>query len=127
MFKKIAIMIIICFVPTSVFAALAMGNKANFATAWPTIEYETSYSLVSVGVHDQRPYIIDGQKSPTYVGTMRSQWGVPWNMNTQSDKPLSDDIASAIVSGFMRVGIKCLLFHYFSLMIKIMQLRNSKS
>jgi len=105
MFKKIAIMIIICFVPTSVFAALAMGNKANFATAWPTIEYETSYS-VSVGVHDERPYIIDGQKSPTYVGTMRSQWGVPWNMNTQSDKPLSDDIASAIVSGFMRVGIK---------------------
>jgi len=96
---------IICFVPTSVFAGLAMGHKVNFAAVWPTVEYETNYSL-TVGVHDQRPYVIDGQKSPNYAGTMRSNWGVPWNINTQSDKPLSDDIASAIVSGFMRVGIK---------------------
>jgi hypothetical protein len=95
----------LCLIPVSVFAASAIGQKANYANAWPTIEYEAD-SAVSVGVHDQRPYVINGEKSPTYVGTVRARFGNPWNVNTESDKPLSEDIASAVVSGFMRVGIQ---------------------
>lgn len=83
----------------------AFGQKANYADACPTIEYETD-NTISVGVHDQRPYIINGEKTPNYVGTARTLYGVPWNMNTHSNKPLSDDIASAVVSGFKQVGIK---------------------
>ncbi|MCG6535224.1 MAG: SHOCT domain-containing protein [Syntrophales bacterium LBB04] len=59
---------------------------------------------VSIGVHDQRPYVINDDKAPTYTGTMRGGFGNPWNMSTQSDKPLSDDIAFAVSSGFKRVG-----------------------
>jgi hypothetical protein len=104
MFAKITTMIMmLCLIPVSVFATLAMGQKANYADSWPIIEYETD-NTVSVGVHDQRPYVINGEKSPTYAGTVRALLGNPWDVNTQSDKPLSEDIASAIVSGCMRVG-----------------------
>ena len=99
------ITIVVCFMPKPVFAQLAMGHKVDFSSSWPVIEYKTNYSL-AVGVHDQRPYIINGEKYPTYAGTMRSKWGVPWNINTQSNKPLSDDVVSAVASGFMNVGIK---------------------
>ncbi len=91
------------------FDALAQQNpillweKANYADVWPTIEYETD-SIVSVGVHDQRPYVTNGEKSPTYVGTARAGFGNPWNVNTESDKPLANDIATAVVSGFIHVG-----------------------
>ena len=78
-------------------------EKANYADVWPTIEYVTD-STISVGVHDQRPYVIDGEKSPAYVGTARAGFGNPWNVNTESNKPLSNDIAIAVVSGFMHVG-----------------------
>ncbi|MDP2853420.1 MAG: DUF1566 domain-containing protein [Smithellaceae bacterium] len=107
MFVKIATMImILCFIPTSVFAAfLAIGQKSDYTTAWPRVEYKTDYSL-SVSVHDQRPYVVYGEKSPTYTGTIRAGFGNPWNVNTQSGKPLSEDIASAVVSGLMRVGIQ---------------------
>lgn len=96
---------ILCLIPTSVFAASAIGQKVNYADAWPIIEYETDIT-VSVGIHDQRPYVVNGEKSPTYAGTVRAKLGNPWNVNTESDKPLADDIASAVVSGFMRLGIQ---------------------
>jgi hypothetical protein len=82
---------------------IRLDDKANFADVWPTIEYETD-STVAVGVHDQRPYVINGEKSPTYAGTVRGWVGNPWNVHTESNKPLSNDIAIAIVSGFMHVG-----------------------
>jgi hypothetical protein len=109
MFTKITIIItMIYLIPASASAVPiigSIGQKANFADSWPTIEYESG-TTVAVGVHDQRPYIIDGEKSPTYTGTVRGVWGNPFDVNTQSDKHLSDDIASAVVSGLMRVGMQ---------------------
>jgi hypothetical protein len=89
--------------PLPVFGASAIGRTANYANAWPALEYE-SENTVAVGVHDQRSYVVDGEKSPAYVGATRAAFGNPWNMKTQSNKPLSDDIAFAVVSGFKRVG-----------------------
>jgi hypothetical protein len=104
MLAKIAtIIMILCLMPVYVFAASAIGQKANYADSWPPIDYETE-NTVSVGVHDQRPYVVNGEKSPTYAGAVRALLGNPWDVNTQSDKPLSDDIASAVVSGFKRMG-----------------------
>lgn len=91
--------------PTSVYAAFAFGQKINYAASWPTVEFRTDYTL-AIGVHDQRPYVVSGEKKPTYVGVVRARYGNPWNVNTQSDKPLSEDIASAIVSGFKRADIQ---------------------
>lgn len=82
---------------------IRLDDKANFTDVWPTIEYETD-STVAVGVHDQRSYVINGEKSPTYAGTVRGWVGNPWNVHTESNKPLSNDIAIAVVSGFMHVG-----------------------
>jgi hypothetical protein len=111
MFLKTATMImILCFIPTCVFGAFGViGQKDDYTKAWPRVQYKTDYSL-SVSVHDQRPYVIDREKSPTYTGVLRAFYGNPWNVNTQSNKPLSEDIASAVVSGLMRVGIQATSF-----------------
>ena len=106
--KIVAIAVImLSIVPSSVLCAFGpIDQKANYANAWPTVEYETDITI-AVGAHDQRPYIINGEKSPTYVGTARTRLalsGIPFNVNTVSNKPLSDDIASAIVSGFKGMG-----------------------
>ncbi|NLA41085.1 MAG: hypothetical protein GX874_06705 [Smithella sp.] len=102
---SIAVMILLL-LPVPVLAAfLAIGQNANYADAWPKIEYGSDINI-AVGVYDQRPYIIDGEKSPTYTGTVRPFTGNPWNVNTKSDKPLADEIASAVVSGFLHVGIQ---------------------
>jgi hypothetical protein len=107
MFAKIAAMLMILFfIPASVLAQVFLiGQKADYSTALPKVQYKTDYSL-SVSVHDQRPYVINGEKSPTYTGVLRAFYGNPWNVNTQSNKPLSEDIALAAVSGLMRVGIQ---------------------
>jgi hypothetical protein len=111
MFIKTATMImILCFIPTCAFGAFGViGQKDDYTKAWPRVQYKTDYSL-SVSVHDQRPYVIDREKSPTYTGVLRAFYGNPWNVNTQNNKPLSEDIASAVVSGLMRAGIQATSF-----------------
>jgi hypothetical protein len=106
MLAKTATMImVLCFIPTSVLAQLLLiGQKADYSTALPKVRYKTDYSL-SVSVHDQRPYVINREKSPIYTGVIRAFYGNPWNVNTRSNKPLSEDIASAVVSGLKRDGI----------------------
>lgn len=86
-------------------AFLSFGQKVDFAAGCPLIEYETD-STIAVGVHDQRSHVIKGEKSPTYVGTVRAGLGLPSNVNTTSGNPLANDITLAIVSGFMHMGIK---------------------
>ncbi len=102
-FIAIAVMIFLLLPVTVLAAFLAVGQNANYADAWPKIEYGSDVNI-AVGVHDQRPYILNGEKSPTYTGTVRPFTGNPWNVNTKSDKPLADEIASAVVSGFLHVG-----------------------
>lgn len=97
------VVMILWLMPDLVLGQSAIGQKANYSSSWPAIEYESN-NTIAVAVHDQRPYIVNGQTYPTYVGTVRGGFGNPFDVNTQSDKPLSDDISSAIVSGFKRVG-----------------------
>ena len=102
-FFLIILSMFVCFSPFLAHAQSAIGRTANYANSWPVINWETD-NTIAVGVHDQRPYVVDGEKSPTYVGTMRGGFYNPWNMNTLSNKPLADDITSAVTAGFKRIG-----------------------
>jgi hypothetical protein len=54
-------------------------------------KFKPNYKMppVYLGVIEQRPYIIDESKSPTYTGTLRSIGGVPYNINTKSGLPVT--------------------------------------
>jgi hypothetical protein len=104
MLKSIVMALSILYVlPSLGYAASAVGQKADYAHSWPTVNFESDY-VIAVGVLDKRPYVLNGQKELTYVGTVRGGFGNPWDMSTQSGEPLSRDIASAISSGLRNAG-----------------------
>jgi hypothetical protein len=75
----------------------AFGHKTNY-------EGRSSFNIkaqdhkVIVAVHDMRPYVQNGEKSPDYSGTQRALAGVPYNVSTASGNPLADDLGLMIVN-----------------------------
>lgn len=59
---------------------------------------------VAIGVQDQRPFILDYTKPPTYIGIHRSGVGVPRDVGTRSGKSLAEDVATIIASSFGASG-----------------------
>src|SRR5690349_14767753 len=84
----------------SMFAALmisacAFGNKVDYLSQPPSLEM-TSDKKVALGVQEQRPYVLNGDKTPQFVGLLRSAGGIPYGVHTQSGRPLVDEFATAI-------------------------------
>jgi len=85
--------------------ACAIGRTYNYSNAWPSLSY-SSAKKVTIAVHDQRNYVIKGQKSESYAGMLRGGYGNPWNVNTENNESLSDVMANNICSGLNNAGIK---------------------
>ncbi|MDO9041179.1 MAG: hypothetical protein Q7U64_02405 [Desulfocapsaceae bacterium] len=82
----------------------AINRTENYINAWPNITYTSNKNIV-IGVIDKRPYIVNGNNKPSYIGLMRGGFNNPWYMNTESGKPLADDLVEAAASGFKNAGI----------------------
>jgi hypothetical protein len=61
-------------------------------------------TTVAVTTHDQRPYVVSGQKRPEFIGLLRSAVGIPYNVATRSKKPLAEDFTQVISDGLRRKG-----------------------
>jgi hypothetical protein len=61
---------------------------------------------IGVATHDQRPYVLSGNKGPNIVGLIRGGFGNPLNVTTASGAPLADDMTKVIVSSLSRKGFK---------------------
>lgn len=83
----------------------AFGNKITYSGARPDIVMHGDKS-VAVAVHDQRPYVIAGDKGPQFVGLLRSMYGIPYNVNTPNDVPLADEMAKVIADALAARGFK---------------------
>lgn len=83
----------------------AVGQKHNYLDAKPVIPVATK-STIAVGVQDKRPLVLSHEKDSDYVGAMRSGWGIPYNIGTESKKPLADDMASVLEDAIDRAGGK---------------------
>ena len=81
----------------------AMGHTTNFQG---TSNFKLGYQMppISLGVVDKRPYVLDGNKTPTYSGTQRSIGGVPWDVNTASGNPLAQDLQGLIGTTLVKNG-----------------------
>ena len=82
----------------------AVGNRHSY-TMGPDLALQTSRSIV-VAAQDMRPYVISGEKVPNYVGTQRGGFGNPFNVGTESGRPLADDFGNAISSALARRGLR---------------------
>lgn len=87
--------VVMCFLAVTVASSLggcAIGQTLELdhdATVTPVVAI--GQALV-VDVEDRRPYVLSGNKPPTYVGKYRGGFGNPWDVNTASAEPLADII-----------------------------------
>ena len=81
----------------------AIGVKHDYQGP---LELDVSTSApVAVATLDQRPYVVSGQKGPDFVGLSRGGFGNPFDVTTQSGKPLAADMSNAIVSSMKSKGV----------------------
>jgi hypothetical protein len=81
-----------------------MGVRHNYDQKALNLGITTS-ATVGVGTLDHRPYVINGQKAENFVGVSRGGFGNPFDVTTQSGRPLASDISSSIVSSMKIDGV----------------------
>jgi len=57
-----------------------------------------------VAVHDQRPYVVDGKKTPDFVGLSRGGFGNSFDVTTVSERPLAADVADRVAGALSAAG-----------------------
>lgn len=82
----------------------AVGVKHNYHVVNPDFSVATEDKVV-IGVQDRRPYILNNDKEPTFVGLQRGGYGNPFDVETDSGNSLAQDFANTVVSGLQAKGI----------------------
>lgn len=84
--------------------ACASGRKVDYAHAYPSVP-QVFAKAVEVQVIDERPYVLSGNKSGTFVGLTRGSYYIPFDVSTRSGKPLVEDLQQSLLGGFEHQGI----------------------
>jgi hypothetical protein len=84
----------------------AVGQKIRYNDAG--LELNASGNIqVAVATQDCRAYVKDGEKDRMYVGNFRGGFGNPWDLSTESGKPLADDMSTVICASLEKKGFAC--------------------
>ncbi len=83
----------------------AFGNKHPYHEAEVTTPLKSSRPI-ALAVHDQRHYVVDGSKSGTFCGSLRSGVGIPYDISTKSGKTLAEDILEVTGKAIEKNGNK---------------------
>lgn len=86
------------------------GNTHDYAATTPQLD-TAGKGRVVVAVHDLRPYVVSGDKTPSFVGLSRTPVGSPMDVRTSSDRTLSDDWTRSVsralrLRGFEPVAVQ---------------------
>jgi hypothetical protein len=81
----------------------AVGVKHQYDNVQPQLKVATG-SKVAVGVQDARSYVVTNNKPETFVGVQRGGFGNPFDVNTESGKPLASDFVNVIAASLKRSG-----------------------
>jgi hypothetical protein len=84
----------------------AIGNKHNYRDVIATLP-TTSGVNVAVATHDQRPYVLDNDKSPAFVGLQRGGYGNPFDVENLGGEPLSSSFSSSVCSSIKASAGTC--------------------
>jgi hypothetical protein len=86
-------------------AGCAFGQKITYSNAVADVD-ATGTKTIAVATLDQRPYVLSGKKSPSFVGLSRGGYGNPFDVETQSGAPLADEISESVSRSLMERGFK---------------------
>lgn len=83
----------------------AVGNKHAYHSVVASIP-ASGTGQVAVATHDQRPYVLSGNKHPRFVGLSRGGYGNPFDILTDDGRPLADSMTQAIVNSLNQKGFR---------------------
>jgi len=86
-------------------AGCAFGQRQSFANVQVAVNHRGT-TAIAVAAQDRRPYVVNGEKSATYVGTQRGGFGNPFDVTTQSDAPLVTEFAAVLKRSLSAMGYK---------------------
>jgi len=83
----------------------AIGNTYDYSRANVDLAVQ-GHSELGVAVIDQRPYVLNGDKNANFVGLQRGGFGNPFDVRTESGRPLAVEMAEAMESELKENGFK---------------------
>jgi hypothetical protein len=87
--------------------ACAVGQKISYGAATPQI-LSRGATTVALAVQDRRTEVVSGKKAPTFCGLLRGGYGNPFDLTTESGRPLATDFTDAIGRGLASSGYRVL-------------------
>jgi hypothetical protein len=83
----------------------AVGQHHSYRKVDPTLPVSGNVAI-AVATHDQRQYIMNGDKQPSFVGLQRSGAGIPYAVTTESGRPLAEDFTEVIHDALEKAGYR---------------------
>ncbi len=97
------LLVLVC----SLLLSCAAGNRYNYRVQTATLPLKpTEQRALVLAVEDMRPYVLNGEKTPDFVGLQRGGYGNQFDVTTASGKPLTEDMAVSIASSLDYSGYK---------------------
>ena len=84
-------------------AGCAVGVKHSYHDVSLDLANNGNFT-VAVTTHDQRSYIVSGEKAPNFVGSQRGGYGNPFDVTTASGNALAKDMTNTIVRSLQAKG-----------------------
>ncbi len=90
----------------------AVGNKYDYRASVITLPVKSDNRVtVVLSVQDMRPYVLNGDKGPDFVGLQRGGFGNPFDVTTASGRPLTEDMSESIEASLTGKGYKVVNAH----------------
>jgi len=86
---------------TLLLGACAIGNQYSYESPGMNLPAHGP-GEIGLLVVDRRPYVLDGDKPPNFVGLQRGGYGNPFNVTTQSGKPMSVEMQVTLAHALER-------------------------
>jgi hypothetical protein len=83
----------------------AVGVKHAYHDVTPELKYPVR-GTVAVAVHDRRAEVLDGSKPESFAGVQRGGYGNPFDVETESGRPLATEFQNSIAGALTRAGAK---------------------
>jgi hypothetical protein len=85
--------------------ACAFGQKITYSSTVADIDAQGTES-VAVATLDERPYVLNNDKKPSFVGLSRGGYGNPFDVETPNGTPLAEEISQAVSKSLAERGFK---------------------
>ena len=79
-----------------------VGRKHDFREAKAVLDYHGQ--PLALGVQDLRSYVVSGDKGEDFAGLARSGYGIPYDIGTESNRPLAQEMADVIAAALRGSG-----------------------